>query len=85
MIQSALGHLSETLKAATSQFDPDFLTLSGFDKNYEMLLVNSGLELNNGFKNGVMYRNESLAAHAMYSVDVMVVLDTDKVSIHPKS
>ncbi|KAE8449230.1 hypothetical protein EG329_008397 [Mollisiaceae sp. DMI_Dod_QoI] len=78
LIQSALGHLSETLKAATSQFDPDFLTLSGFDKNYEMLLVNSGLELNNGFKNGVMYRNESLAAHAMYSVDVMVVLDTDK-------
>lgn len=65
--------LLTALQRLTEDFDPDFITLSTFGEGQEILVANSGFDVD------TILRAESLAAHAMYTGDVMVVLDTKEV------
>jgi hypothetical protein len=71
--QWAKENVGKILLAAMTRFGTRFASLSFFDQKYEVLKVE------NGYNRSHIDRDVSIAAHVLYSSDVMVVLDTKKV------
>ena len=62
------------LISAMAKFKTRFAALSFFDEDHEMF------KAENGFHSSQINRSISIAAHALLSTDVLVVLDTKMVS-----
>ena len=65
--------VGQQVAKALKHFEVTKGSLSFFDKFYERI------QIEKGYNSDVIPRHSSIAAHALYSTDVMVVLDTQKV------
>jgi len=68
-------NVGKVLLAAMSRFSTSFISVSIFDQKNEVFKVE------NGYNRSHIDRDASIAAHVLYSSDVMVVLDTKKVCV----
>jgi hypothetical protein len=68
---------SAWLGAAMKEFDTCFASLSFFDGKYESFKAEVGYNASR------ISRAVSIAAHALLSTDVFVVLDTKQVGVNP--
>jgi hypothetical protein len=69
------GPTEMLMRSAMQQFDAQCASMSFFDDKYELFRGASW------FKEDRTPRKSSIAAHALLSVDVFVILDTEKVSL----
>jgi hypothetical protein len=67
------GKVNALISAAMKEFDTCFASISFFDGKYENFKAESGYNVSR------VSRSISIAAHALLSVDVLVVLDTKQV------
>lgn len=73
--QWAEENVGKVLLAAMTRFGTRFASVSIFDQKNEVLKVE------NGYNRSYIDRDVSIAAHVLYSSDVMVVLDAKKVCV----
>ena len=74
-----LEDLGKYLIRAESSFGMYCGSLSFFDNTHELI------KIENGYPDIHIHRETSISAHVLYSPDVMVVLDTQKVCALPCS
>ena len=65
--------IEELMMSATKSFGTQFVALSFFNEEYEVL------KAENGYNVKYIQRDISFAAHALLSTDVFIILDTKKV------
>ncbi len=71
--QWAQRKTGDIMRKAMDAFGTRFASLSFFDDKFELVKVE------NGYNRSQIDRDISIAAHVLFSPDVMVVLDTKKV------
>jgi hypothetical protein len=73
--QAEFDKVGSFLKDAINRFDARYGSLSFFDDRYE------DIKIENGYGRSRIDRHISIAAHVLYSSDVLVILDTKQVCV----